>query len=299
MKFLTNLFKVRLSRIGFLFLLLFNVIIGKAFVVGYIALSNKVSGLTNSSIINILLVLMVAVVCIGVLLFSLSLYVRRLHDIGKSGWWLLLLLVPIANIFFLFYLLFKSGAKAKNKYGKQFSFGSKDLSLISVLIVLGLLLFAFAMYEQRSDAMKLVDEGDLLLMNRDPYQALEKYQQAQKRWPFLRSDRYLKQQITLVSNQSTKPAVIIFLRDHASQNDIDSLVSEIKQSQGIQRVKFISKEEALQIYKERNKNNPTLLELVTANILPASIDVYLSDTSARDKVAELAKNKPFVEEIIK
>lgn len=299
MKFLTKLFKGRLDRKGFLFLLLFNIIIGTAFVVGSIALSNKVSELINSSIINILLVLMVTVVYIGVLLFSLSLYVRRFHDIGKSGWWSLLLLIPILNILLLFYLLVKSSTKAENRYGKQFSFGSKDLGLISMFIVLGLLLFAFAMYEQRSDSMKLVDYGDRLLLNRDPYQALEKYQQAQKRWPFLLSDRYLKQQITLASNQSTKPAVIIFLRDHASQNDIDSLVSEIKHNQGIQRVKLISKEEALQIYKEGNKNNPTLLELVTANILPASIEVYLSDTSARDKVAELAKNRPFVEEIIK
>ena len=36
--------------------------------------------------------------------------IRRMHDIGKSGWWIL---VPIANIF----LLFKQSDKGANKYG--------------------------------------------------------------------------------------------------------------------------------------------------------------------------------------
>lgn len=29
---------------------------------------------------------------------NISLFVRRLHDIGKSGWYWLLLLIPVANI---------------------------------------------------------------------------------------------------------------------------------------------------------------------------------------------------------
>lgn len=32
--------------------------------------------------------------------------VRRLHDLDKSGWWMLLLLVPLINLFFCLYLLF-------------------------------------------------------------------------------------------------------------------------------------------------------------------------------------------------
>src|SRR4030095_12645452 len=37
------------------------------------------------------------VYCIAVLLPSLAVGVRRLHDIGKSGWWLLLGLVPLVG----------------------------------------------------------------------------------------------------------------------------------------------------------------------------------------------------------
>lgn len=42
---------------------------------------------------------------------------RRLHDIGKSGWWLLLLIVPLANILLLLYMYFTRGDEGVNAYG--------------------------------------------------------------------------------------------------------------------------------------------------------------------------------------
>ena len=41
---------------------------------------------------------------------------RRLHDTGRSGWWLLLGLIPIANLY-LIYLLAQRGEKGSNRYG--------------------------------------------------------------------------------------------------------------------------------------------------------------------------------------
>lgn len=41
---------------------------------------------------------------LAVLLPSLGLAVRRLHDIGKSGWWLLVGLVPLFGWIYLIYL---------------------------------------------------------------------------------------------------------------------------------------------------------------------------------------------------
>lgn len=42
--------------------------------------------------------------------------VRRLHDIGKSGWWYLLIGIPFINLYVL-YLLLSSGNKGENIYG--------------------------------------------------------------------------------------------------------------------------------------------------------------------------------------
>jgi uncharacterized membrane protein YhaH (DUF805 family) len=43
--------------------------------------------------------------------------IRRLHDIGRPGWWSLLGLVPIINYVLIGYLLIKKGAAATNRYG--------------------------------------------------------------------------------------------------------------------------------------------------------------------------------------
>lgn len=49
---------------------------------------------------------------------TISLYVRRLHDLNKSWVWLLLMLVPLADLFFGFYLLLAPGDKQANQYGE-------------------------------------------------------------------------------------------------------------------------------------------------------------------------------------
>ena len=47
---------------------------------------------------------------------SLAVSVRRLHDIGRSGWWLLIGLVPVASLILIFWYLSDSKAE-ENKYG--------------------------------------------------------------------------------------------------------------------------------------------------------------------------------------
>jgi len=51
------------------------------------------------------------------LYFFIVLVSRRLHDLNKSGWWMLLLFIPVLNILFLFYLLLAVGNTGPNQYG--------------------------------------------------------------------------------------------------------------------------------------------------------------------------------------
>lgn len=46
---------------------------------------------------------------------------------------------------------------------------------------------------------------------------------------------------------------------------------------GVRETKYISKEDAFKIYAELNKGDPELVKLVSLSILPASVEVYLSD----------------------
>jgi uncharacterized membrane protein YhaH (DUF805 family) len=48
-----------------------------------------------------------------------ALGIQRLHDLNRSGWFLLLYLVPIVNIGFLLLLSPKGSSPAPNRYGKR------------------------------------------------------------------------------------------------------------------------------------------------------------------------------------
>ena len=48
---------------------------------------------------------------------SLSVVVRRLHDVGKSGWFYLIILIPFIGALWMFVLLVSNGNFGENKYG--------------------------------------------------------------------------------------------------------------------------------------------------------------------------------------
>ena len=57
---------------------------------------------------------------LALLLPTVSVSVRRLHDIGKSGWWILLAIIPIVNfigIFVILVLTLMEGEEHPNQYG--------------------------------------------------------------------------------------------------------------------------------------------------------------------------------------
>jgi len=54
----------------------------------------------------------------ALLLPGLAVGVRRLHDIGKSGWWVLLALVPIIGLVLLYFAA-QPGQPGSNDYGPQ------------------------------------------------------------------------------------------------------------------------------------------------------------------------------------
>ena len=51
--------------------------------------------------------------------FSLAQGVKRLHDLDKSGWLILLMFVPIVNALFGLYMLFADGTVGPNQYGED------------------------------------------------------------------------------------------------------------------------------------------------------------------------------------
>lgn len=54
---------------------------------------------------------------LAVLLPSLGVTVRRLHDIGRSGWWVLILLIPILGALVLLVFMVLDSQPGDNRYG--------------------------------------------------------------------------------------------------------------------------------------------------------------------------------------
>lgn len=95
-----------------------------------------------------------------------------------------------------------------------------------------------------------------------------------------------------------RPQVIAFFKDEVSEAQISAITEEVAATGLTRDVKYISKEDALAIYRERNRDEPLLLESVTADFLPASIDI--SATRAQDipQITEMLKNRQEVERVI-
>ncbi len=50
---------------------------------------------------------------------SIAVTIRRLHDIDRSGWWILIGLVPIAGVIVLIIFAAKDGQPGSNQYGSN------------------------------------------------------------------------------------------------------------------------------------------------------------------------------------
>lgn len=90
-------FKGRASRSEFWWFMLFCIIAG--------AIAEVISD-SLATLISIVFILP-----------QLSVSVRRLHDINKSGWWYLIIFVPLVGVLYLIYLLIKRSFPSTNPYG--------------------------------------------------------------------------------------------------------------------------------------------------------------------------------------
>lgn len=59
------------------------------------------------------------IVGLGLFLPSLAVAVRRLHDTARSGWWILLGLIPVIGILVLIYFYIQPGKDDQNPFGPR------------------------------------------------------------------------------------------------------------------------------------------------------------------------------------
>jgi len=91
--------------------------------------------------------------------------------------------------------------------------------------------------------------------------------------------------------------VTVFFKDEFKEESILSFKQEIDQDDRISDAEYVSKEDALRIFKEINQDEPILLESISASILPASLEIKTKNLSDLNTVATELSGREGVEEI--
>ena len=60
-----------------------------------------------------------SIFAIAMLLPSLGVLVRSLHDTNRSGWWILILLIPLVGIIWMIVLCCLQGTSGRNRFGED------------------------------------------------------------------------------------------------------------------------------------------------------------------------------------
>lgn len=102
----------------------------------------------------------------------------------------------------------------------------------------------------------------------------------------------------VLSYFESKPQLTIFFKDDKDKASIDEIVEKLRSTGKMASFQYISKDQALAIYKEQNKNDPLLLEMVTADILPASLEITAITPSYLTDLAENIKNEKGIDEVV-
>lgn len=95
-----------------------------------------------------------------------------------------------------------------------------------------------------------------------------------------------------------KPQITVFFTAKAGEAEAEELKKKLSATGQVASTHFVSKDDALVIYRDQNKNDPLLLEMVTADILPASLEVSATDPKFLSNIAAVIQGTEGVDEVV-
>jgi uncharacterized membrane protein YhaH (DUF805 family) len=104
-----TVFSGRAQRAEYWYFVLFNMIVG----VGLALIDQATGTLDQDTGVGLL----GGLYSLAVLLPSLAVSVRRLHDTDRSGWWLFILLIPVIGAIALLIFFVQDSTAGTNEYG--------------------------------------------------------------------------------------------------------------------------------------------------------------------------------------
>lgn len=100
-----------------------------------------------------------------------------------------------------------------------------------------------------------------------------------------------------IDDIASNVTLAVYLKDDISDERRQNLESELKNHPNVESVNFVDKNEALAIFMEQNRDDPTILSGldVTDNVLPASLEVRVLDLSRIDEVTAVANSSNYAD----
>jgi len=96
----------------------------------------------------------------------------------------------------------------------------------------------------------------------------------------------------------SRPQVIAFFEVDASESEIESAYEALAGQPYVSDITLVNKEKALKIYQEENRDDPLLLELVTSQILPASLEISGETLEDLNQIKKDIAGAEGVEEVV-
>jgi cell division transport system permease protein len=102
---------------------------------------------------------------------------------------------------------------------------------------------------------------------------------------------------TAIKNLEEQAQVTLFFKDEYPEAQILALRESLLKDERILDVTYISKEDAFKIFTDINKDEPILLEAVSKDVLPASLEIKTKKLVSLSEVADQFKGHEGVEEV--
>lgn len=105
---------------------------------------------------------------------------------------------------------------------------------------------------------------------------------------------------SILLNFETKPQIIAYLKDGHTTDQVAALISSLNVNSGVKKATYVSKQEALDLYKKSVGNDPVLLGtvtdwgIVTADILPASVEITANNPNSFSSIASILEKSDIV-----
>ena len=89
----------------------------------------------------------------------------------------------------------------------------------------------------------------------------------------------------------------VFLLDETPREQADNMIKSLESMEGVEKAEFITKEQAMEEFKQRWGENANLLDGLTENPLPNSIRITLSSLERGDIIAKAVADFPGIEDV--